>query len=724
MMVSLASLKNFPVPFDDSNRNEIEIEKKVNMKSTLNGERNIDVIRTLATLLQDELLFDEKHILIESKSSSMILKEDSVTDRRNVLHFRNDNDDMIKYPLLRNISVNEMLTSITGSGSVCTLPAGGVMGGIIILPFEGSLCRPSSSVTSTHNTDKKPDRKAGRDFNDKQNMDSIDITNSDSHTIVMELDPVFAKGLSLVYSDADTPKDYITVLTVAYHTTDFKSVAKKSSVSIIDHINRSLNSSSSSTATESSSVNFTQNVFPSLQIRIPDSRCRNFPVPVSVIPGTALQSMDLKQESDHNREYLSTGDDREKIRLDVKGENLFPPFVYRTDELSRDELSKLAPPVDADDGTITTSVLYEMASDANKAEGGLFGFIIEEISTFLIRMFGQARKEVHKQEARNILYRNYFPKNSHSKSNKNDTRFPVKNVSYYQGSDADGDDGGIDCRAWVAPRELKQLLLFFIDHSYSTPLPFLHFLHNSMILFGRSASIFKYMLSTNGGITKDTMDKTFYELTDKKEDGMMLLINNLIQVFGDHCHCFFEDTNNNSNSNDSDDDSTNSIFNNVGRRSTSLQKVTDVTNDTIRIKQNISPKVSNFHIIISSSELPDVRGFCENNFAMHICIPLLMPYSFSHLGFPDSNNGNIDGSTKLEKKSKLKSSMKSSMTKNADISDTNKMSFFHLIESVNDTSCKKREDVTQSHTDNNQRCKEKFIGQIVDIIVFTISKIL
>ena len=101
-----------------------------------------------------------------------------------------------------------------------------------------------------------------------------------------------------------------------------------------------------------------------------------------------------------------------------------------------------------------------------------------------------------------------------------------------------------------------------------------------------------------------------------------------------------------------------------------------------------------------------------------------MPFSFSHLGFPDSNNGNIDDSTKLEKKSKLKSSMKSSMTKNADISDTNKMSFFHLIESVNDTSCKKREDVTQSHTDNNQKCKEKFIGQIVDIIVFTISKIL
>ena len=709
MMASLASIKVPPVPCVDSNRNDKELIKKVNLKSTLNGKKNIRVIRTLATLLQDELLFDEKQILIETESSSKILKEDSVTDVRNVIHFRSNDvdDDMIKYPSLRTISVNEMLISITRSNSICIMPTSEDMGGggIIILTFEGSLCRPSSSAISALNIQKKPDRnrKSGRDTHEKQNMNGDHDTSSGDRTIDMELDPIFAKGISLAYTDTDTPKGYITVLTVAYHTTDFKTV--------VDHSSRSSNgsssssSNSSSSAVENSSANFTHNAYPALQIRIPDSRCRIYPEPepFPLTPESALQLTDLQRDFDQDSNYSGTGEYRGETRQGEKGGHWVPPLVY-----GKDEASRVDAPVDDVERITTTSVLYPMTSDTNKAEGGLFGFITEEISIFLIRMFRQARKEVHKREAKNILFRNYFPRNFYSKSTKKDSRSMknnVDNVTNYQGYGAEYDN--VDS-ALVDIKELKQLLLFFIDQSSSTPLPFLNFLHDSMLLFGRSASIFDHRLSSNAGTPNNSIERTFFELTDGKEDGMMTLMKNLSKAFGNQCQCFLDDSNNNK----------------VDRMLSSDPLDIEIVNDTLGMKQNIPPKGSNFHIIICQSESPDTIGITDSNIAMHICIPLWMPFSFSDSLFPYSKPENIEGNTKFEKKSKMKTSLKSGSSKSADVSDTIKNTFFHLIESANDTSCKKKDEVIQSYIDIRQKCKEKFIGQIVDIVLFTISEIL
>ena len=714
MMASLASIKEPPVPCDDFNKNEKELIQKVNLNSTLDGERNIQVIRTLATLLQDDLLFEEKQIFMETESSSKILKEDSMTDVRNVIRFRNnDVDDMMKYSSLRTISVNEMLTSITSTGSICVMPTSEDMGGdgIIILPFEGSLCRPSSSVISALNIQKKSDRnrKSGRDIHEKQNMNGCHDTSSGDRIIDMELDPIFAKGISLAYTDTDTPKGYITVLTVAYHTTDFKTVVDHSSRSSNGSNSSSSGSNSSSSAVENSSANFTHNAYPSLQIRIPDSHYRIYPepFPLILIPESTLQSADVQRGFDQDSNYSGTGECRGETRQGEKGEHWVPPLVY-----ARDVACRVGAPVDAVERTMTTSIIYPMTSDTNKAEGGLFGFITEEISIFLIRIFRQARKEVHKQEAKNILFRNCFPKNLYSKSTKKDSRSTknnVDNVTNYRDHGAENDN--VDS-AWVDTEELKKLLLFFIDQSSSTPLPFLNFLHDSMILFGRSASIFDYRLSSNAGAPNNSIERTFFELTDGKEDGMMTLMKNLLKAFGHQCYCFLDDSDDNSNKN------------NVERMSSSHPPDNQIINDTLGMKQNIAPKGSNFHIIICQSELPDTVGFTESNIAMHICIPLRMPFSFSDPVLPYSKIENIEGNTKFEKKSKLKISLRSVSSKKADISDTIRSSFFHLIESANDTSNKKKDEVIQSYIDNRQKCKEKFIGQIVDIVLFTISEIL
>ena len=706
MMISFASVEDSCNSIEDSNDKENEIENEdrmtVKSKSAFIGERNISVIRTLATLLKDEILVNETHL----KIGETITRHPSISaEGQDVLNIQSIQDE-IRYPMLRKVSVTELITSIATTNTVCVLSSQ-VGTGFICIPIECSLCRPAPvplplPLPLPSSANRRENAKASyrnpttiSNMNLKNGRDSMNNSKYSGGIHEMDLDPVFAKGLSLIYTDTNAPEGHVTVLTVAYHINDFSSMAKHCPILSPDHTNRSSNNSGKSTSTSTFPL---QVAFPSLQIRIPDSTCRTFPIPL-------IASGSCKE---HSRDTHDGNMSRESIAA----EHPIAPNVRDTCSVSRS-----ISPVHKDEIATFLSVSHSTTSDLNKAEGGLFGFIVDEMSTFLTCLFADARREVHKQQAWDIVYKNIIPKNYLPGSIKNSIFQIDPNIA----TDGKNRDWVADCydrTAWVENLALKHLLLFFIEQSPSIPLPFLSFLHKPLLLFAQSSSIFdrtsinKLKSSSKYG---NVSDGRFLKQNNGKEDALIQFINNFTIVFHNRCYWFITNENN-------DDDS--STYEDEKIRLSSSEKVDYDRNYAIE-KGNLSrdkitrAKGNSLHILISQPPVPDNSGYHGCYLAVHICIPLTL--LSEDLGVPNSK---FEKNTRQENDTKSTTLLKSKSNKIVEKKETNDISFFHLIKTGDDVTAGKCNERSQNDIDHDEKCEEKFIGQIVDMIVFSVSRCL
>ena len=162
----------------------------------------------------------------------------------------------------------------------------------------------------------------------------------------------------------------------------------------------------------------------------------------------------------------------------------------------------------------------------NKAEGGLFGFVLEASVCHLSELFCTAKEDVYVQEAwkilqgnnnhhknissknvlKNVLSTQSLNLNLKSESTKNVPGNVLSSRSVYQNAEStkmenqkkfnienskimkSSDNNSFDLTnstnsSWTVSTEIKQLLLFFINRSVSTPLHFLNFLQDSLLQF-------------------------------------------------------------------------------------------------------------------------------------------------------------------------------------------------------------------------------------------------
>ena len=309
----------------------------------------------------------------------------------------------------------------------------------------------------------------------------------------------FAMGFSLVHADRNTPHGCVTVITVAYHS---------------DEITRAY----SACSTNKLSIDSAKIGIESMHI---------------VVSSTRPSVCSASNEEDNI--YSHTGgltEDSTNVKV----------------------LDSL---VDSTASEATRVKLDVTASDKNKAEGGLFGFVVEEMSFSLSGMFFHARQQVLLAQAWEILQSDYFLPlitsigSSHgtfSESSRNTLMRGMRPTS-------EEEDSVSPCpqqeTAWIQSNTVKEMQLLLIRESTAVPLSFLSFLQSPLLLIAQvlahteCADGLDSSLKGQHATSCPIPSKQRHD-TDRTEEssGVALLrrlVYNLSLAFDNRCRCFIEE---------------------------------------------------------------------------------------------------------------------------------------------------------------------------------------
>ena len=428
-------------------------------------------------------------------------------------------------------SVLHMIAAIGSSTTVRVLTAK-TSSLVICVPFDCSIssstpagvCARTSNITSE-----------GRENNgnlvDRVSIDALSLRSvTDPHDTIKEgqgqgqMAVTFAMGFSLVYTDRHTPYGCVTVLTVAYHS---------------DEITRACSTYSTySTKKPSDGV-----------------RARIEPMHITVSDTTPVSYASTVSTS-------STASTRNGEVIDVRRVEVGRGVTVTEKRLQVDTFDNLGDSIIADD---TRTKLDVSALEKNKADGGLFGFVLEEMTFALAGMFFNARQHVLLSQAWNVLQSDYLLPLNTSMS-KSRGMFPGSSKNSPMGGGGGG--GGIknqsideahrsifpvEATAWIQSDAVKEMLLLMIRESTAAPLNFLSFLHCPLLLIAQALAhsecsegldSFLPAQLTATASTSTPHRSSQSDHTNDSNAGVFLrrLIYNLSCAFDNRCRCFIEES--------------------------------------------------------------------------------------------------------------------------------------------------------------------------------------
>lgn len=539
-----SDVKQLSQTIQDNNRGDI-----VDSESR---SRDISMIKTLSTFLCDTILLDEKHLpVIEGVSLTPQMHVDikrGENDRKSGNDNDNDNDkekESVKVTMKDHnealISTNEHQSLVPFSPSVLHMmsaihPSTTVRvlnddssSMVICVPFDCSISSSTpagvyagpSNITSEEreNSDNLVDKLSINAFNLRLVTDPHDAITEGQGQGQGQMAVTFAMGFSLVYTDKHTPYGCVTVLTVAYHS---------------DEITRACSTYSTYSARKPSD----------------DVRARIEPMHITVSDTTSVS-------------YASTVSTASTGNGDVIGARhvgVDEAVTVTEERLRINTFDHLGDSIITDD---TRTKLDVSASEKNKAEGGLFGFVVEEITFALSGMFFNARQHVLLSQAWNVLHSDYLiPLNtsvskSHgmfSDSNKNSPMGGggMKNASI---EEAHRSVFPTEATAWIQSNAAKDMLLLMKRESTAAPLNFLTFLQSPLLLIaqalahsecsqGLDSFLAAQHTATASTSTPTNRSTPQSDHTNDSNAGVFLrrLIYNLSCAFDNRCRCFIEES--------------------------------------------------------------------------------------------------------------------------------------------------------------------------------------
>lgn len=635
-------------------------------------QRDIAIVRVLASLLPDHILLDERHVsVLEALPlSSTTLSRERVTDLCTVT----------ERSLLRDPSVSQMMDAIGSGGDVYTVGSERV-GDIVCFPFECSLSQLSALRPSAISTGHRSANALGDDVTQTYRQyiapDSIYKTDQGQGFTP------FAMGLTLAYIDNRTPEDSVTALTVAYHSGDRTYPRLRTS--------DSLDSSTSSRVS----------AYP-LHIQIPDIG--------SGIPTAPVVSGEYDSSS-----MRGVGEE--------KGLNLGRGQAHDNDSAALSAVHGVAAgtAVDAGYRGHGEEKLDISSAEGGRSEGGLLCFVTEGISFHLSQLFVSARETVHLKMGWSVLQR--------------DSLIPLRvlkgaicnigdeGLMGAETSDAVTKGGDIDVisyftrqrNAWVKSEEVKRLLLYLIEHTPAVPLNCLNGLQSALLVIAHTLS--KYS-DTSGAPTSPLSRGAAEHLrvtgqgvsgASQGEELLDRLLSNLSTAFQNRCRCF--------------------IIRNEGITSTSGED-TEVQPKSARGEYSGEGRGSVLHILVCLQPLLHCFGKVEN-FAVHICVPSLPDRSPCAISTRCSSNGDafvqkidINRSAKVKSKSRARKCVEkmpfihliegSTGTNTASPVDTTNV--------TTDPNSMKEE--SERLIDSLEERKELLITQVANVILYTMSSVL
>jgi hypothetical protein len=589
----LATFSRTPRPTGGINRGR---------RSADRDQRDIAIIRVLASLLPDNILLDERHVPVLEPlplSSTTLGKErepapSTATERR----------------LLRDPSVSQMMDAI-GSGGDVYAAGSERMGGIVCFPFECSLsqlsaCRASPALTAHRSADNVLSDDVTQSY---RHMNGVDLT---SRTDQGQGFTPFAMGFTLAYIDSGTPKDSVTALTVAYHSGDRTYPRLRPSDS------------------PDSSARSRISVYP-LHIQIPDLSSRIPTAPV-----------------------VSAENERRSMRGVEEEKGLSPLKDQTHDSDTSVSSAAVDVAVAAGDQGHGEEKLDVSAAGTRRSEGGLLCFVTEEVSTHISQLFISARETVHLKMGWNVLQRDSLVPLRVVKG----AICNIEDEGQMGGaeiSDPVTRGGDIDVikyftrqrNAWVKSEEVKRLLLYLIEHTPAAPLNCLHCLQSALLVIAQALP--KYSDTNRTPDSSDTGATTEHlGLTGQSVSGPGLsqgqvlldkLLSNLSTAFQNRCRCFI-----------------------IGDEDTALTGEEDTEGQSKGLRGSHAGEGSRsvLHILVSLQPQLNCYGKKEN-FAVHICIPSLperSPHAISpHWNINSDANVlkiDINRSAKVKSKSRAK----------------------------------------------------------------------
>jgi hypothetical protein len=547
---------------------KINQEESSDVEGSSSGVRDISMIKTLCVLLGDAILVDEKHVsVIEDIDDSLQLLTHSKSTDKDERDKREDKDKDVnrRVDVRRNEhsevpfvakeqqslvpSTSSVLRMIAAMGSASSV---GVINDtssslILCVPFDCSL---SSSTLTSAMVGTSNITSYGKEIDDTvRDVESVHAVNLNS---VSDLDGVrkeeqeqrrrqgqghrqvqrkegqgqgqgqeqeqgqgqghvagtFAMGFSLVHADGNTPHGCVTVLTVAYHS---------------DEITRAYSTCSTTNKLLSND---------SARIKIE---------PMHIVV------------SDTRSTVCSASNEEDSIQSHTGG--------LTEESMNVKVFDNLVESVKSEEPRVKLDVT---ASDKNKAEGGLFGFVVEEMSFKLSGMFFHARQQVLLSQAWNVLQSDYLlPRNtsietSHgtfsdtsgtfSDSSRNTVIRGMRRTSEEEGS---ASAYPLQETAWVQSSAVKEMQQLLIRESTAVPLSFLGFLQYPLLLIAQALahvecpegldSFPKGQHTTSSPIPSNQRHDT--DRTEESSGSVLLrrLVHNLSLAFDNRCRCFIEE---------------------------------------------------------------------------------------------------------------------------------------------------------------------------------------
>jgi hypothetical protein len=660
----LATFSRYPRPTAGLNRSRRCADR---------DQRDIAIIRVLASLLPDNILLDERHVpVLESPPLSCSTQggereavPSTATERR----------------LLRDPSVSQMMDAIGSGGDVYAVGSERVSG-IVCFPFECSLsqlsaCRASPALTAHRSADNVLSDDVTQTYRHIRGIDSTSKTDP-GHDFTP-----FAMGFTLAYIDSGTPKGSVTALTVAYHSGD--------------RTYPRLRSSDSPDSSTSSRIS----VYP-LHIQIPDISSRIPPAPVvcGLNEGSSMR-----------------GVEEEKGLSPLKG--------LMKDSDTAASSAAVGIPVGAGNRGHGEEKLDISSAGTRRSEGGLLRFVTEEVSSHLSQLFVSARETVHLKMGWSVLQRDSLVPLRVVKGTicniEDEGRMGGAETADLVAKGADIDVIKYFTRqrnAWVKSEEVKRLLLYLIQRTPAAPLNCLHCLQSALLVIAQGLSKFS---DTKGiPVSSDTGGATEHlGLTGQGVSGPGLsqgqvlldkLLRNLSSAFQNRCRCFI-----------------------IGDEETALTGDEDTEGQSKGARGDHTAEGSRsvLHVLVSLQ--PQLHYFGKKeNFAVHICVPSLPERS--SLAFSPRFNGNSDATVQQQKIDINKSAtvkLKSRAKKCAE-----KMPFINLLEGSTGTHTASPVDIPTVINDPDsveeekrlsdvlEKRKELLITQVANVILYTMSSVL
>ena len=539
----------------------------------------------------------------------------SSTRTRTRTHTRTRSDGCLNYPvsasMLLSPNVSQMMTAARFNDSLCALHTHAAEG-VVFIPFRCSLSQMSS--LPTHIRVRTPASVRTSVSPTGHTSNAIYVPSSDPSVVtrrfdyerhryngdtVTSADTAFAMGLSVVYTDALTPVDCVTVLTLAYHSAD-RAFTRTHAVDLSPH---------NSNPPLRDTYHSTNSTHP-LQIKIPDfSSGVHFSESIEheQHEQEALGKEVAQIEEEGKREKEGDGDGNDAVSLTTESASLeSAPFNLHSS--SNHVLD-------------THTISAPSASETNKSEGGLFGYVIEAMTHFTSDLFSDVTQQVHLLRGWNVLHRNFLtpPDSPIIRDCELRRDYEEINAPQYLVPQAN---------AWVHVEAVKLLLMFLMQRSAASPLHFLSFLQSPLLLIAESLGTFNGDVLQIGN--KTVRVRTPHTGTTESVCGGHDLLNDLVRnlsaAFRNRCRCFFETPGQKKIR--GEDAEIGMGVQGVTGRDKALNTDTDTDTDRDRDGGAGTEGRRVLHILISPPPSPSSTSHGDGtegtlNFAAHICIPSL-----------------------------------------------------------------------------------------------------